>query len=104
MFKKFAKVHPFVLWFDYVPDADQYRTVIGYVELVCAVLLILGPAPLQVLSSVVLLMIMAGAVQTLYMVGERRPAMFAPAVATAVGLILNIYLLTRAPEEKIKKK
>ena len=101
LFEKAAKVHPFVDWIGEV-DADKFRMAVGVVEVICCSFLILGPRPLSFLCSVVLLTIMVGAVQTLYMMGERQPATFAPAVITGTALMANIFLMTRSPGEKQK--
>lgn len=79
----------------------QYLQVIGWVELICGILLVTGPRLLKVLSSVVCIVIMVGALFTLYKVKEPLQ-MMTPAAATLVLLCVNLIILFQR-EEKVKK-
>ncbi|XP_031564548.1 transmembrane protein 35B-like [Actinia tenebrosa] len=100
-FVKYAKVHPCTILFDYEVKSDLYRVVIGWIELVGAVLLLVGPAPIKILTQLLFMVIMIGAVYTLRMLGE-PPQMAIPAGVSFVLLCVNLFLMLR--EEKDVKK
>ncbi|KAK6170247.1 hypothetical protein SNE40_018686 [Patella caerulea] len=68
-FKKFAEVCPTVL-VGYQPPVVSYRVSLGSVELLLGIGLLLGPKTIQKVSCGVLLIIMAGAVQTMVSLQE----------------------------------
>lgn len=78
-----------------------YLKVIGWVELVCGILLVTGPRILKVLSSLVCLKIMIGAIFTLYKLKEPIQ-MMTPAAVTFVLLCVNLMLMFQR-EEKVRK-
>lgn len=102
---KYAKVHPSTVLFDYKVDADLYRAVIGWVELVGAVLLLVGPAPIKILTQLLFMVIMIGAAYTLHVLGE-PPQMLIPAGVSFVLLCVNLFLMSREgkPVKKAAKR
>ena len=97
-------MHPFKVWFGRNVNPDVYRIVIGYLEVVCALLLYTAPMrPLKLASTAILLIIMVVIMQSLYWLG--KPAiMFAPATVCSILLVLNFVILLGETPPKQKKR
>ena len=97
-------MHPLKVWFGRNVNPDVYRVVIGYLEVVCALLLYASPMkPLKLASTVILLIIMVMIMQSLYWLG--KPAiLFAPATVSSILLVLNLVTLCGETSPKQKKK
>jgi len=67
-FHKFYPVNPLVEHKIIQSTPDNYRLVIGATEIVCAILLLIGPSALVSLAYLVLAVIMVGAAYTLHKV------------------------------------
>ena len=97
-------MHPLKVWFGHNVNPDVYRMVIGYLEVVCALLLYAAPMRhLKLASTVILLIIMVAIMQSLYWLG--KPAiLFAPATVSSILLMLNLVMLLGETPPKQKKK
>ena len=97
-------MHPWKVWVGRSVDPDVYRFVIGYLEVVCALLLYAAPMkPMKLASSVVLLIIMVVIMESLYWLG--KPAiLFAPAAVSSILLVLNLVMLLGETPPKQKKR
>lgn len=82
----------------------MYRIVIGYLEVVCALLLYAAPMrPLKLASTVILLIIMVMIIQSLYWLG--KPAiLFAPATVSSILLMLNLVMMLGETPPKQEKR
>ncbi|KAJ7385415.1 Transmembrane protein 35B [Desmophyllum pertusum] len=91
-FVELARVHPLKVWFARNVNPEMYRIIIGYLEVVCALLLYAGPRPLKLASTAILLIIMVMMMQGLYWLG--KPAiLFTPATVCSILLVLNLMML-----------
>lgn len=99
-FVELARVHPLKVWFARNVNPEMYRIIIGYLEVVCALLLYAGPRPLKLASTAILLIIMVMMMQGLYWLG--KPAiLFTPATVCSILLVLNLMmLLGETPPQK----
>ena len=96
-------MHPLKVWFGRNVNPDVYRIIIGYLEVVCALLLYSGPRPLKLASTAILLIIMVVIMQSLYWLG--KPAsLFAPATVSSILLVLNCIMLLGETPPKQKKR
>lgn len=93
-FVQFAKVNPLTLLLSWKVEPGLYMTVVGVVEVVGAVLLCLGVQSLEILASVVLIVTMVGAIQTLYWLNA-VPQMFLPATVCLVLLLCNLSFMRK---------
>lgn len=93
-------MHPLKVWFARNVNPEMYRIIIGYLEVVCALLLYAGPRPLKLASTAILLIIMVMMMQGLYWLG--KPAiLFTPATVCSILLVLNLMmLLGETPPQK----
>ncbi|XP_054855175.1 transmembrane protein 35B [Eublepharis macularius] len=98
-FVQFADVFP-LKEFGYKPEPDQYREVVGWIEVVAGLLLTFGPQLLQELSNFVLSIIMIGAIYTLLVLKESI-AMCAP-TTVCLGLLLLLNIRGRGKSAKPK--
>lgn len=103
-FVELAQVHPLKVWFGRSVNPDMYRIVIGYLEVVCALLLYAAPMrPLKLASTVILLIIMVMIIQSLYWLG--KPAiLFAPATVSSILLVLNLVMMLGETPPKQEKR
>lgn len=103
-FVELAKVHPLKVWFGRNVNPQLHRLMIGYIEVICGLLLYGGPRTLKLASTVILLIVMAVMMQGLYWL--RKPAvMFAPAACCIVLLLLNLVnILVEKPQKEKKKE
>ncbi|KAL9986076.1 hypothetical protein ACROYT_G000150 [Oculina patagonica] len=102
-FVDLARVHPLKVWFGRNVNPDIYRMVIGYLEVVCALLLYAGPRPLKIASTVVLLIVMTVMMESLYWL-DKPTVMFAPPTVSSILLVLNFIMLLGETPPKQKKK
>lgn len=103
-FADLAKVNPLKAWFHHDVNSDMYCLVIGYLEVICALVLYSAPRPLKFLGIVILLIIMAMIMQGLYWLG--KPAVvFVPGAVSSILLVINfITLLAEAPPKQKKRE
>lgn len=103
-FADLAKVHPLKVWFHRDVSSDMYRLVIGYLEVICALVLYSAPRPLKFASIIILLIVMAMIMQGLYWLG--KPAVFfAPGAVSSFLLVINFMtLLGEAPPKQKKRE
>ena len=102
-FVDLAKVHPIKVWFGRNVNPELHRIMIGYVEVLCGLLLYAGPRSLKLASTVILLIVMAVMMQGLYWLG--KPAiMFTPASLCTILLLCNFLNLLSEPSVKEKRK
>nr|XP_058963569.1 uncharacterized protein LOC131790379 [Pocillopora verrucosa] len=103
-FADLAKVNPLKVWFHHDVNSDMYCLVIGYLEVICALVLYSAPRPLKFLGIVILLIIMAMIMQGLYWLG--KPAVvFIPGAVSSILLVINfITLLAEAPPKQKKRE
>ena len=82
----------------------MYRLVIGYLEVICALVLYSAPRPLKFASIIILLIVMAMIMQGLYWLG--KPAVvFAPGAVSSFLLVINFMtLLGEAPPKQKKRE
>ena len=71
-------------------EPDVYRSIVGVVELVCAGCLLCPHFRVQMLGHYVLMIIMVGAIWTLYMVKQTADK-FVPALVCLGLLVLRLY-------------
>lgn len=91
------------VWFGRNVNPDVYRIVIGYLEVVCALLLYAGPRGLKLASTIILLVVLVMIMQSLYWLG--KPAiLFMPATVSSILLALNFVMLLGETPPKQKKK
>lgn len=89
------------VWFGVDVNAELNRVAIGYSQVICALLLLVGPKAVKLASTSVLLAIETMAMQGFYWLG--KPAsMFAPAaIGTMVLMVYMTFLLKeKAPKQK----
>ncbi|XP_073244189.1 transmembrane protein 35B-like [Porites lutea] len=102
-FVDLAKVHPIKVWFGRNVNPELHRIMIGYVEVLCGLLLYAGPRSLKLASTVILLIVMTVMMQGLYWLG--KPAiMFTPASLCTILLLCNFLNLLSEPSVKEKRK
>ena len=103
-FADLAKVNPLKVWFHHDVNSDMYCLIIGYLEVICALVLYSAPRPLKFLGIVILLIIMAMIMQGLYWLG--KPAVvFVPGAVSSILLVINfITLLAEAPPKQKKRE
>lgn len=91
------------VWFGRNVNPELHRIMIGYVEVLCGLLLYAGPRSLKLASTVILLIVMAVMMQGLYWLG--KPAiMFTPAALCTILLLCNLLNLLSEPTVKEKRK
>lgn len=103
-FADLAKVHPLKVWFNCNVSSDLYRLLIGYLEVICALVLYSAPRPLKFASIIILLVVMAMIMQGLYWLG--KPAVvFVPGAVSSFLLVINfLTLLGEAPSKQNKRE
>ena len=103
-FVDLAKVHPMKVWFGRSINPKLHLIMIGYIEVICGLLLYAGPRPLKLASTVVLLIVMAVMMQGLYWLG--KPAIvFTPAASCTILLLFNLAnLLGEKPPKERKRE
>ncbi|CAH3156014.1 unnamed protein product [Porites lobata] len=102
-FVDLAKVHPMKVLFGRNVNPELHRIMIGYVEVLCGLLLYAGPRSLKLASTVILLIVMAVMMQGLYWLG--KPAiMFTPASLCTILLLCNFFNLLSEPSVKENRK
>ncbi|CAH3143441.1 unnamed protein product [Porites evermanni] len=102
-FVDLAKVHPIKVWFGRNVNPELHRIMIGYVAVLCGLLLYAGPRSLKLASTVILLIVMTVMMQGLYWLG--KPAiMFTPASLCTILLLCNFLNLLSEPSVKEKRK
>lgn len=102
-FVELARVNPLKVWFGRNVNPDVYRIVIGYLEVVCALLLYAGPKPLKLASTAILLVVMVMMMQSLYWL-QKPTILFAPPTVSSILLVLNFIILLGETPPKQKKK
>ncbi|CAF0948761.1 unnamed protein product [Rotaria sordida] len=87
-FGRINKVFPLYKITGWRPYAKNYRMTIGIIEIICGIILVVGPGRLKQLANSVLLMLMLGAVYTHYALHDKLDRM-------APGIIFGLLLFTR---------
>lgn len=91
------------VWFGHSVNPELHRIMIGYIEVICGLLLYAGPRSLKLASTAVLLIVMAVMMQGLYWLG--KPAVvFTPAAICTILLLFNFGNLLGEEPPKEKKK
>ena len=91
------------VWFGRSVNPELHRIMIGYIEVICGLLLYAGPRSLKLASTAVLLIVMAVMMQGLYWLG--KPAVvFTPAAICTILLLFNFGNLLGEEPPKEKKK
>jgi len=83
--------------------AESYMLLVGIAELACVGLMIFGRTRVSLLATWVLLLIMAGAVYTHVMVGDKINDM-TPAFAAFVLVLTRLYTMGALNDVQIKVK
>jgi len=102
-FKQFSRVHPFALLFGHVPNPRTYMRTIGVLEVLGALMLLFGNTKIKIVSSFLLMTIMAGAVFTHFMMGHKFGQMVPAAVLFILLLAHLLRIVTDKPADTQKK-
>ncbi|ESO90846.1 hypothetical protein LOTGIDRAFT_163730 [Lottia gigantea] len=99
-FSNFASACPTVL-FGYKPEGSLYRFTTGCVELTLGLVLLFGPRIMKQISCIGLMIIMAGAVQTMIHFHDYKQMIVPAFFFLALGYQFKI--LSSTPSSKTKK-
>lgn len=103
-FVELAKVHPLKVWFGRNISPELYCSTIGYIEVICGLLLYNGTKPLKIASTAIMLIVMALVMQGLYWL-HKPVIMFIPGAFSTFLLVLNfVFLLEEKPAKEEKKQ
>lgn len=91
------------VWFDVDVNAELNRVAVGYSQVICALLLLVGPKTVKLASTSVLLVIETMSMQGFYWLGKPA-AVFAPAAFGTMVLIVYMTLLLTEMSQKQKKR
>ncbi|OBS60258.1 hypothetical protein A6R68_08615 [Neotoma lepida] len=89
LFEQFAEVFPLKL-FGYQPDPINYQTAVGWLELLAGLLLVVGPPVLQEISTLLLILLMMGALFNLMVLKESLRTYIPTIVCLELLVVLDI--------------
>ncbi|XP_008271931.1 transmembrane protein 35B isoform X2 [Oryctolagus cuniculus] len=101
LFTRFAEVCPLKL-FGYQPDPRSYQTAVGWLELLAGALLVAGPPLLQGISTLLLILLMMGAIFTLVSLEESLSTCIPTLVCLGLLLLLDACRLLAQPQQALR--